>query len=320
MKKREFSDLSEREILALAITLEEEDSRSYLDFAASLQENFPNSAKVFSVMAHEESEHRHRLLTLFKKKFGDHIPYIRRQDVKGFVERESVWMMPALNLDRMRERAAQMEAETLNFYHEAIKLTNDVAIRQLLGDLAAEEAKHENTAKQSEANFVPEDIAVTEKLAQRKMFVLQIVQPGLAGLMDGSVSTLAPMFAAAFSSHNSFTTFLVGLAAAVGAGISMGFTEAASDSGTLTGRGSPWLRGLICGAMTMAGGLGHALPYLIPDFWTATVLAILVVILELFAIAWVRKRYMDTPFLSAFFQVVVGGVLVLLAGIFIGNF
>jgi erythrin-vacuolar iron transport family protein len=150
------------------------------------------------------------------------------------------------------------------------------------------------------------------------------VQPGLAGLIDGSVSTLAPLFAAAFATHSNWETFLVGLAASVGAGISMGFTEALSDDGIITGRGSPVLRGVVCGLMTTLGGVGHTLPYLIPDAWPnafylATIIAAAVVAVELFAISWIRARYMDTPFLRATFQVVVGGVLVLLAGIFIGS-
>jgi VIT1/CCC1 family predicted Fe2+/Mn2+ transporter len=158
-----------------------------------------------------------------------------------------------------------------------------------------------------------------EHTAERRLFLLQIVQPGLAGLMDGSVSTLAPLFAAAFATHNTWETFLVGLAAAVGAGISMGFAEALSDNGSLTGRGSPWLRGSASGAMTALGGLGHTLPYLIPDFRTATTLAVAVVLVELAAIAWVRHRYMDTPWFSAAFQVVIGGILVFATGILIGS-
>lgn len=319
MKKRNFSELSERELLALAITLEEEDNRTYSDIAAALQPQFPDTAKVFSGMAEEENTHRHQLLDLYQSKFGDHIPYIRREDVKGFVERDSVWLSPNLSVERARERAALMEAETARFYRRSSQLSRDAAIRQLLGDLAAEEAKHEHRANSLEEQLVTEDVEHKERLAQRKLWLLQIVQPGLVGLMDGSVSTLAPLFAAAFASHNSWQTFLVGVAASVGAAISMGFTEAASDNGSLTGRGSPLWRGLICGLMTFAGGMGHTLPYLIENVAVANGLAITVVICELLTIAWIRKRFMDTPFITATLQVVVGGLLVLAAGILIGS-
>ncbi|HET6374557.1 MAG TPA: ferritin family protein [Methylocella sp.] len=315
---KNFSDLSEQEVLALAISLEEEDSRVYDEFAHGLRDNYPDTAKIFAAMSLEESAHRHRLLDLFRAKFGDHIPLIRRQDVKGFVARKPIWMSRPLGLDKVREHAEVMEAETQRFYTLAAQRSQDASIRQLLGDLAAEERKHEAKAEELEAEFAPREVREKEHQAERRLFVLQIVQPGLAGLMDGSVSTLAPLFAAAFATRESSPTFLVGLAAAIGAGISMGFAEALSDNGSLTGRGSPWLRGFVCGAMTAIGGLGHALPYLIPHFWTATVIASSVVLAELGAIAWVRNRYMDTPFLSAAFQVVLGGLLVFATGILIG--
>jgi erythrin-vacuolar iron transport family protein len=246
-----------------------------------------------------------RLLTLFRTRFGDHIPLIRRQDVRGFVERKLVWMSRPLGIDKVREQAEVMEAETKRFYMRAALQSQDASVRQLLGDLAAEERRHEAKAERLEAKYVPYEVREREHEAERRLFVLQIVQPGLAGLMDGSVSTLAPLFAAAFATRASWPTFLVGLAAAIGAGISMGFAEALSDNGSLTGRGSPWLRGLVCGAMTAVGGLGHALPFLISDFWTATTIAGAVVLVELGVIAWVRNRYMDTPLISAAFQVVV---------------
>jgi erythrin-vacuolar iron transport family protein len=315
---KNFSELTEQELLALAVSLEEEDSRIYDEFAHELEENYPDSAKMFRAMAREESGHRHRLLNLFRTRFGDHIPLIRRQDVKGFVERKPVWMSRPLRLDKVREQAEMMEAETKRFYARAALRSRDASVRQLLGDLAAEERRHEAQAERLEAKFVPPEVREREQEAERRLFLLQIVQPGLAGLMDGSVSTLAPLFAAAFATRMSWPTFLVGLAAAIGAGISMGFAEALSDNGSLTGRGSPLLRGLVCGAMTTAGGLGHALPYLIPDFWTATILAASVVVVELGIIAFVRNRYMDTPLLSAAFQVVVGGLLVFATGILIG--
>ncbi|PWC82074.1 rubrerythrin [Azospirillum sp. TSH100] len=316
---KNFSDLTEKELLALAIALEEEDSRIYDEFAHALTDNYPDTAKLFRAMASEESGHRHRLLELFRQRFGDHIPLIRRQDVKGFVERKPVWLTRPLGLDTVRRQAELMEAETKRFYNRAAQRSQDAAIRQLLGDLAEEERRHEAKAERLEAKYVSPQVREQEHESERRLFLLQVVQPGLAGLMDGSVSTLAPLFAAAFATQDSHETFLVGLAASIGAGISMGFAEALSDNGSLTGRGSPWLRGLVCGAMTTLGGLGHALPYLIPHFWTATAVAIAVVVVELAIIAWIRNRYMDTPLLSAAFQVVVGGLLVFGTGILIGS-
>jgi rubrerythrin len=316
---KNFSDLTEQDLLALAISLEEEDSRIYGEFAEGLRENYPDSANMFVALAEEENGHRHRLLNLYRKRFGEHIPLIRRHDVKGFVARKPVWLMRPLGLDKVREQAELMEAETKRFYTRAAQRSTDAAIRQLLGDLAAEERRHEARAEQLEAQYVPAEVRKEEHESERRLFVLQVIQPGLAGLMDGSVSTLAPLFAAAFATKESWPTFLVGLAAAIGAGISMGFAEALSDNGSLTGRGSPLLRGLVCGLMTTIGGLGHALPYLIPNFWMATAIAGAVVAVELAVIAWVRNRYMDTPLLSAAFQIVVGGLLVFGTGILIGS-
>jgi len=316
---KNFSDLTEQDLLALAISLEEEDSRIYGEFAEGLRENYPDSANMFLALAEEENGHRHRLLNLYRKRFGEHIPLIRRHDVKGFVARKPVWLMRPLGLDKVREQAELMEAETKRFYTRAAQRSTDAAIRQLLGDLAAEERRHEARAEQLEAQYVPAKVRKEEHESERRLFVLQVIQPGLAGLMDGSVSTLAPLFAAAFATKESWPTFLVGLAAAIGAGISMGFAEALSDNGSLTGRGSPLLRGLVCGLMTTIGGLGHALPYLIANFWMATAIAGAVVAVELAVIAWVRNRYMDTPLLSAAFQIVVGGLLVFGTGILIGS-
>ena len=316
---RNFSELTEREILALAIANEEEDGRIYLDIAEGLRTEYPGSSNVFTEMAAEEGEHRHRLLEVYRKKFGEHIPLIRRQDVKGFLERKSIWLLRPLGLDKVRAQAELMEAESKRFYQMAARRSTDVAIRQLLGDLAAEERRHEARAEEIEAEHVPFEIETEEHEAERRLFLLQIVQPGLAGLMDGSVSTLAPLFAAAFATQHSWPTFLVGLAAAIGAGISMGFAEALSDNGSLTGRGSPWLRGLICGAMTALGGLGHTLPFLEPSFTVATSIAAAVVIAELAIIAWIRNRYMDTPLFSAAAQIVGGGVLVFATGVVIGS-
>ncbi|HEX6000374.1 MAG TPA: ferritin family protein [Hyphomicrobiaceae bacterium] len=316
---RAFSDLSEREILALAIALEEEDSRIYADYADGLKESYPASAKVFTEMAAQENEHRRLLIELFQTKFGEHIPLIRRQDVRGFIRHDPIWMVRPLGLDKVRAQAETMEAETRRFYEKAQVQTSDASIRKLLGDLAAAEREHAEIAQSLSETYLNRDARQVEEETRRRMFVLQVVQPGLAGLMDGSVSTLAPLFAAAFATHSTWETFLVGMAASVGAGISMGFAEALSDDGSLTGRGRPWLRGAITGAMTTLGGVGHTLPYLIGDFRTATATAIAIVVAELWAIAWIRSRYMDTRFLRAVFEVVVGGLIVFAAGILIGS-
>lgn len=317
--RRQFSELSEQEVLALAISAEEDDARIYLSYAERLREEFPDSAKIFEGMAAEEDRHRKRLIELHKARFGDTIPLIRREHVAGFYARRPVWLMRNLGLDRIRDEAAGMEREAHNFYLKAAQSTTDANTRQLLGDLATAEAGHQRTAEQLEKKHLPTEVRESEDHAAHRQFVLTWVQPGLAGLMDGSVSTLAPIFATAFATHDTWTTFLVGLAASVGAGISMGFTEAASDDGTISGRGSPVKRGIASGVMTAIGGLGHALPYLIPDFWTATTIAIFIVFVELWAIAWIQNRYMDTPFFRAAFQVVLGGALVFAAGIIIGS-
>jgi rubrerythrin len=314
-----FSDLSEQEILALAISSEDDDARAYATFAHALHERFPASAKVFIDMAEEEHEHRRRLTELYRRKFGDFIPLIRRSDVTGFVRHRPAWLMKHASLEKMREYADVIEVENCNFYRQAAERTSDPAIRELLSTLAAAEAGHIKLADRLDQKHVTPDAKAEEAEAQRRLFLLQVIQPGLVGLMDGSVSTLAPLFAAAFATHSTWETFLVGLAASIGAGISMGFAEALSDDGKLTGRGHPLIRGLAAGIMTAIGGLGHALPYLIPDFFTATVLATVVVFVELWAISYVRYKYMDTPFLRAGFQVAVGGFLVFVTGILIGN-
>ena len=316
---RNFKDLSEREILALAIALEEEDGRIYGDFVDGLRESYPATAQMFEEMQEEESGHRRSLIETYRQRFGEHIPLIRRQDVKGFVERRPVWLIRPLGIDVVRKQAEIMELETRRFYERAMQRVTDASTRKLLGDLAEAERKHSALAESLEMKHLTPETRAQEEAAQRRLFMLQIVQPGLAGLMDGSVSTLAPLFAAAFATHKSWDAFLVGLAASVGAGISMGFAEALSDDGSLTGRGRPWVRGLICGLMTTAGGIGHTLPFLISDFRVATSVAVAIVAAELAAISFVRHRYMDTPFLAAAFQVVVGGVLVFLTGILIGS-
>jgi rubrerythrin len=310
-----FESLTEQEILALAISLEEEDARVYEDFAAGLQADYPEQAEKFRVMRQEEDGHRHRLLELHQARFGDHVPLIRRQDVRGFVARRPVWLVRPLGLKTVQKTAETMEVETRRFYEVAARRTTDAGIRQLLGDLAEEERNHAHTAERITLTKLSED----DKSQAKRLFLLQVVQPGLAGLMDGSVSTLAPLFCAAFATHNSWQTFLVGLAASVGAGISMGFAEALSDDGSLTGRGHPWARGFVCGAMTTLGGIGHTLPYLIGNIHTATSIAVCVVLVELGVISWVRHKYMDSSLVSAILQVMLGGALVFLAGILIGT-
>ena len=316
--RRRFSDLNEQEILALAISSEEDDAQIYRGYAERLRADFPNSAKVFDAMAAEEDEHRRRLIELHKERFGDVIPLIRREHVAGFYARRPIWLVENLGLERIREEVAKMEQDAEAFYTRAAKQTKDAATRKLLGDLAADEAGHNATAATLQEELLGGDEKEKENFTAHRQFVLTWVQPGLAGLMDGSVSTLAPIFATAFATHDTWTTFLVGTAASIGAGISMGFTEAASDDGVLSGRGSPFKRGVASGLMTTLGGLGHALPYLIADFWTATLIAFVVVFFELWAIAWIQNRYMDTPFMRAAFQVVLGGALVFATGVLIG--
>lgn len=318
-EKRSFGSLSEREVLALAIGSEEEDARIYRDIAERLSGDFEASAEVFREMAGEEDGHRRALLDLYKKKFGEHIPLVRREDVRGFIHIEPEWLAPALDVERMWKLAATMEVQAGRFYLLAAARSQDVGVRKLLGDLAAAEQKHEAKADELQDAHLTDDAKREERLEGRKQFVLQVVQPGLAGLMDGSVSTLAPLFAAAFATHSTHETLLVGLAASVGAGISMGLTEAFSDDGKISGRGSPWVRGVVCGLMTTVGGVGHALPFLIGNFGLATALAGIVVVAELVAIAWIRWKYMETSFWVSIIQVVVGGLLVLGAGVLLGG-
>jgi rubrerythrin len=321
---KNFAALTEREILAVAVAGEEEDSRIYQVFAEDLHVRYPASARVFEQMAAEEINHRHMLLQMYEERFGPNLPPIRREDVKGFLKRRPIWLTANLPLETIRREAESMEFQAQRFYRKAAGQTTDIGVRKLLSDLADAESGHEHLAGRLETSILTDDVRKEEDRTSQRMFLLQYVQPGLAGLMDGSVSTLAPLFAAAFATHLNWQTFLVGLAASIGAGISMGFAEALSDDGSLTGRGSPWLRGGICGAMTALGGLGHTLPFLVPDrwanaFWIATGIASVVVFFELWAIAYVRTRFMDTPFLQAAFQIVLGGVIVLLAGILIGG-
>ena len=318
-QRRHFSDLSEREILALAISSEEDDARIYRSYGEMLRADFPDTTAVFDGMAEEEDAHRAQLIELFKRRFGDVIPLVRREHVAGYYARRPVWLVENLGIERIRAEAEAMERDAERFYLAAAKRTRDADTRQLLGDLAAAEAGPQHIAGRLEEQHLDTDARAEEERTAHRQFVLTWVQPGLAGLMDGSVSTLAPIFATAFATHDTWTTFLVGLAASIGAGISMGFTEAASDDGEISGRGSPVKRGVASGVMTTIGGLGHALPYLITDFWTATIIAFVVVFVELWAIAWIQNRYMDTPFFRAAFQVVLGGALVFAAGVLIGS-
>lgn len=312
---RSFESLTEKEILALAISQEEEDAHIYDDFADGLKENYPAQAEKFAQMRREEDGHRHRLIELYRGRFGEHIPLIRRQDVRGFVRRRPVWLVRPLGLQAVQKAAGVMELETKRFYEVAARRSADAGMRQLLGDLAEEERQHAQAAEQIAQTKLTE----TESDQQKRLFVLQVIQPGLAGLMDGSVSTLAPLFAAALATHSSGDAFRVGLAASFGAGISMGFAEALSDDGSLTGRGHPWARGTVCGLMTTLGGLGHSLPYMLSDVKTATWIAVVVVLVELGMISWVRHKYMDSPWSSAVIQVVLGGLLVFGVGLLIGS-
>jgi erythrin-vacuolar iron transport family protein len=316
---RRFDSLSEREILALAISLEEEDERAYTDYAERLRADFPASAAVLNGMGQEESDHRARLLDQYRRRFGDHVPMIRRQDVRGFVTRRSPWLIASLDTDLIRRQAEAAEVESRHFYERAAARTTDPGTRQLLDDLAQAERRHQDRADALERERLTPVVKEQEERARRRLFLLQVVQPGLAGLMDGSVSTLAPLFAAALATRQSHDAFLVGLAASVGAGISMGFAEALSDDGSLTGRGHPWARGIIEGGMTAVGGIGHTLPFLIPQFQAALIVAVGVVLIELFAISWIRHRYMETPPLTAAIQVGLGGALVFATGLLIGS-
>jgi erythrin-vacuolar iron transport family protein len=317
--RRDFSSLSEQEILALAISSEEDDGRIYLAYADMLRNDYPDTAMIFDDMAQEESEHRRRLIELYRQRFGERILLIRREHIRGYFERRPLWLAKTQSVDTIRSEAERMEAQAARFYTEAAKRSRDAATRKLLGDLAVEEEKHGSLAAGYVAAHAPENVREKEAAHERRQMILTYIQPGLAGLMDGSVSTLAPIFAAAFATGNTWNTFLVGLAASIGAGISMGFTEVASDDGVISGRGAPVKRGFATGIMTTIGGLGHALPYLIPHFVTATVIAICFVIIELWAITWIQHRYMETPWSRAMFQVVLGGALVFGAGMLIGT-
>ncbi|WP_010513520.1 iron exporter MbfA [Komagataeibacter oboediens] len=316
---RKFSSLTDQEILALATSNEEEDGRIYSDFAYAIREKYPDTSKIFTDMSAEEDSHRRDLIDLYARRFGPHIPLIRRQDIADFIVRKPAWQVQTQGIEAVRQHARQMEMDAARFYRQAALRTTDAVTRKLLGDLAHAEDQHEQAANAIELDRLPLNKRESEDEDARRRFVLQVIQPGLVGLMDGSVSTLAPVFAAAFATHQPWNAFLVGMAASVGAGISMGFAEALSDDGKLSGRGAPLLRGLICGLMTTAGGIGHTLPFLINDFSAAMIAAVIVVVIELFVISWIRWRYQETPFGSAVVQIVLGGLLVFAAGVLIGS-
>ncbi len=316
---RAFGSLTEDEVLALAITLEEDDARIYGDFANRLEAAYPETALMLREMEKEELSHAAMLKSMYQKQFGEHIPYVRRHDIKGFIRRKPLWLNKILTVNHVRKEVEVMELEAMRFYEVSAKRAKNPAIRQLLEQLAAAEQTHEDKAVHLVGKLESSGARKQEDETHRRVFVLQVIQPGLAGLMDGSVSTLAPVFAAAFATGNSRDAFLVGLAASIGAGISMGFAEALSDDGVLSGRGRPYIRGTVCGLMTALGGIGHTLPFLIGNFHLAMIVAVAVVAIELAVIAWIRHKYMDTPLLAAAFQVVVGGVLVFITGILIGS-
>lgn len=318
-----FSDLSEREILAVAIASEDEDNRVYNLFAEDLRGRYPSTAALFERIAETERGHRDQLTAAYHKRFGPTIVPIHKADVLAVAKRPPVWLTRNLPLSAIRREAEAREAETAKFYARAAAQAQDADVRELLLSLSRDEAAHEQLVAELEAQIAQGPAGMAEAETGRRQFILEYVQPGLVGLMDGSVSTLAPLFAAAFATHNNWQTFLVGLAASLGAGISMGFAEALSDDGELSGRGSPLARGAICGATTAIGGLGHTLPYLVPDAWpnaflVATSIAAAVVFVELWLIAWVRARYMKTPFFKAVLQIVLGGAIVLATGVLIG--
>lgn len=316
---KHFNELSEKEILALAITLEEEDARIYQEVGQKLQKDYPDSAKIFFEMAKEENTHRNMLADLYAKEWNEQIPFVRRQDVGGFLKRRPFWMMEPLKIETVREQVEIMELESKRFYQKAAEQCRTKAICDLLKRLVEAEDEHENKAIHLKTEHITETVYQEEARTEKRIFLLQVVQPGLAGLMDGSVSTLAPLFAAAFATQSSERAFLVGIAAAIGSGISMGFAETLSDNGSITGRGKPAIRGIICGVMTTIGWLWHTLPYLIPNFTVATVIAFAVVVVELLAIAFIQHKYMESLWWHAILQVCLWWVLVFLTGILIGS-
>lgn len=323
--RRSLQSLNPAELAALAINMEQEEARLYQEYARRFRrQGRMHLAAEMESLRQEEREHEQRLSDAFLAEFADQteVPLLRRGDVAGFGELPPLPKEEQFTPDVAVARIAFSEGIAERFYrHAAENSGRHDRLRALFAELAEVEAVHQSTEGRvlAAARLDDGEKPAELKHTDHERFVLQVVQPGLVGLMDGSVSTLAPLFAAAFATHKSWDAFLVGTAAAVGAGISMGFAEGMSDDGALTGRGHPWMRGSITGAMTLLGGIFHALPYLIPNFWTATTIAAIVVAIELFAIAYIRNRYMDTPFWRSIVQIVVGGGIVFAAGILIGS-
>lgn len=317
--KKHFQDLNDDEILSLSIDILEEDIRLYDDYSSHFLINYPETSKMFKKMSILKNKNRQQLIKLHKKKFGETLNITHKNEIYNFFKRKPKWFVIKNSIEKVRNEIIEMEANSSQFYNSFAKKSNNIETRNLLIDLAMMSREQKDNAKLILLNTQKLHSAKEEVTKDKKQFILTWVQPGLAGLMDGSVSTLAPIFATAFATKDSHTTLLVGLAASIGAGISMGFTEAVHDDGVISGRGSPIKRGFASGIMTTIGGLGHALPYLISDFYVATVIAMFFVLVELWAIAWIQAKYMKIKFTKAVFQVVFGGSLVLAAGILIGG-
>tara|TARA_B000000532_G_scaffold4550_1_gene3646 strand:+ start:605 stop:1579 length:975 start_codon:yes stop_codon:yes gene_type:complete len=317
--KKKFQDLNDNEILSLAIDNLEEDIKLYDEYSSHFLINYPVTSKMFKQMSILKNKNRKKLVELHKKKFGESLSITNQKEIANYFKRKPEWLVIKNSIEKVRNEIIEMETMSAQFYNSFAKKSQNIEIRNLLIDLAIMSREQKDNAKLILLNAQKSRSAKEEVTKDKRQFILTWVQPGLAGLMDGSVSTLAPIFATAFATKDSHTTLLVGLAASIGAGISMGFTEAVHDDGVISGRGSPIKRGFASGIMTTIGGLGHALPYLISDFYVATVIAMFFVLVELWAIAWIQAKYMEIKFTKAVFQVVFGGSLVLAAGILIGG-
>ena len=317
--KKKFQDLNDNEILSLAIDSLEEDIKLYDEYSSHFLINYPETSKMFKQMSILKNKNRKKLVELHKKKFGETLNITNQKEIANYFKRKPEWLVIKNSIEKVRNEIIEMETLSAKFYNSFAKKSQNIEIRNLLIDLALMSREQKDNAKLILLNAQKSRSAKEEVTRDKRQFILTWVQPGLAGLMDGSVSTLAPIFATAFATKDSHTTLLVGLAASIGAGISMGFTEAVHDDGVISGRGSPIKRGFASGIMTTIGGLGHALPYLISDFYVATVIAMFFVLVELWAIAWIQAKYMEIKFTKAVFQVVFGGSLVLAAGILIGG-
>lgn len=317
--KKKFQDLNNNEILSLAIDSLEEDIKLYDEYSSHFLINYPETSKMFKQMSILKNKNRKKLVELHKQNFGETLCITNQKDIANYFKRKPEWLVIKNSIEKVRNEIIEMETMSAQFYNSFAKKSQNIEIRNLLIDLALMSREQKDNAKLILLNAQKSRSAKEEVTKDKRQFILTWVQPGLAGLMDGSVSTLAPIFATAFATKDSHTTLLVGLAASIGAGISMGFTEAVHDDGVISGRGSPIKRGFASGIMTTIGGLGHALPYLISDFYVATVIAMFFVLVELWAIAWIQAKYMEIKFTKAVFQVVFGGSLVLAAGILIGG-